>query len=302
MSYEDVLKELVATDDSIVVLTAENRSAIRGLPAVLGNAFIDVGICEQTMIGCAAGLALRGRTPICHALSTFLTLRAFEFIRTDVGIGQLQVKLVGAVPGFLSEGNGPTHQAIEDIAILRGIPGMHIFCPSDEADLVAGMPAIVKSCAPSYVRYNALPTPPSRPTHAPFEIGKAEVLFPPGEDVTILTYGFLVREALVARSILEASGRSAGLIHVRMPKPIDEAAILEAARTSRRLVTIEDHFLIGGLYTIVGEIFLRNRLATPPPVLAIALEGWFKPGLLAEVLAHEGFTGQQLADRIQGGL
>src|SRR5256885_10133156 len=145
LSYEDFLKERAARDDALVVMTAENRAAIRNLPAALGERFIDVGICEQTMIGAAAGLALRGRTPIVHALATFLTMRAFEFIRTDVGIPRLPVTLVGGVPGFLSEANGPTHQALEDIALMRGVPGMHVFCPADRDELVTGMAAVLDS-------------------------------------------------------------------------------------------------------------------------------------------------------------
>src|SRR5271167_982643 len=156
-TYEDLLATLADQDRRIVVMTAENRAAIRGLPARLGDRFIDVGICEQTMIGAAAGLALRGRIPVVHALATFLTLRAFEFIRTDVGIAGLPVKLVGGVPGFLSEANGPTHQAIEDVALMRGIPGMQVFCPSDELELALGMPAAVAVPAPVYVRFNAVP-------------------------------------------------------------------------------------------------------------------------------------------------
>ncbi|MFZ1397963.1 MAG: hypothetical protein WAS33_13735, partial [Candidatus Promineifilaceae bacterium] len=138
MNYEATLQELVLADDKYMVMTAENRAAIRHLPGVLNGRFLDTGITEQTMIGMAAGLALRGRVPIAHALAAFLTMRAFEFVRTDVGIGQLPVKLVGGVPGFLSDGNGPTHQAIEDISLMRGIPGMQIFCPADEAELVLG--------------------------------------------------------------------------------------------------------------------------------------------------------------------
>src|SRR5262249_54002342 len=118
MNYEQLVEHLAQQDSRIVVMTAENRAAIRNLPATLGDRFIDVGIAEQTLIGAAAGLALRGRIPICHALATFLVLRAFEFIRTDVGIARLPVKLVGGVPGFLSDGNGPTHQAIEDISLI----------------------------------------------------------------------------------------------------------------------------------------------------------------------------------------
>src|SRR5258708_1796691 len=123
MIYEDLLIEALLRDERFVVLTAENRALIRNIPhhTTFKNRFIDTGITEQTMVGVAAGLALRGRVPIVHALAAFLTMRAFEFIRTDVGIAQLPVKLTGFIPGLLSDGNGPTHQAIEDIAMMRGI-------------------------------------------------------------------------------------------------------------------------------------------------------------------------------------
>src|SRR5271166_1979979 len=225
MNYEQTLLALAEANPAIVVMTAENRAAIRNLPKPLGARFIDVGICEQTMIGAAAGLALRGRIPIAHALATFLTLRAFEFIRTDVGIGGLPVKLVGGVPGFLSDGNGPTHQAIEDIALMRGIPGMGVFCPADEVELVAGMPAVIESPRPFYVRYNASKAAVEHTE--PFALGKAEVLST-GTDVAILTFGFLLREAERARAILAARGVSVRLVNLRTLKPIDEAAVLEA--------------------------------------------------------------------------
>src|SRR6516225_1915621 len=124
MNYEQLLIETALADERFIVMTAENRALVRNVPAALKGRFIDTGITEQTMIGMAAGLALRGRIPVVHALAPFLTLRAFEFIRDDVGIAGLPVKLVGFISGFLSDGNGPTHQAIEDISIMRGIPGM----------------------------------------------------------------------------------------------------------------------------------------------------------------------------------
>src|ERR1700754_3351904 len=122
MSYEELLTELALSDDRFIVMTAENRALIRKLPQLLGRRFIDTGITEQTMIGAAAGLALRGRIPVVHALASFLSMRAFEFIRTDAGIPNLPVKLSAFIPGFLSDGNGATHQAVEDISIMRGIP------------------------------------------------------------------------------------------------------------------------------------------------------------------------------------
>jgi transketolase len=109
MTYEEKLRELAERNPAIVVMTAENRAPMRNLASSLGDRFVDVGIAEQTLVGPAAGLALRGRIPIVHAFSSFLTMRAFEFIRTDVGVGALPVKLFGAMAGFLSEANGPTH-------------------------------------------------------------------------------------------------------------------------------------------------------------------------------------------------
>jgi transketolase len=293
LTYEQTLEKLAETNPNLVVMTAENRAAIRNLPPKLGGRFIDVGIAEQTMIGAAAGLALRGRTPICHSLATFLTLRAFEFIRTDVGIAGLPVKLVGGVPGFLSDGNGPTHQAIEDVALMRGIPNMQVVCPADEIELVQALPKIIESPAPIYVRYYA---GKAAVDHGDYAIGKAET-FGDGKDVAILTYGFLLREAIKAKEILEAAGTRARVVNMRSLKPIDEDAIVRAAKETKLLVTFEDHFLTGGLYSIVGEVFLKRQLTAK--VMPVALEErWFKPALLADVLAHEGFTGEALAKRV----
>lgn len=292
--YEQTLLEMMAADERIIVMTAENRAAIRNLPNLAPDRFIDTGIAEQTMVGAAVGLALRGRIPVLHALATFLTLRAFEFVRTDVGIGNLPVKLVGGVPGFLSDGNGPTHQAIEDVSLMRGIPHMHVFCPADEEDMLLGLPHIINSPHPTYIRYNAL-----KPViaHDPiFEIGRTEQLSD-GTDVAILVYGMLFAQAWEAKAILEAEGLSVRLINIRMPKPVDEEAILSAARETNLVVTLEDHFLTGGLYSIVAETLLRH--GETAHVLPLALdERWFRPALLSEVLRFEGFTGEQIAARI----
>jgi transketolase len=291
-SYEDALREIALLHDDVVVMTAENRAPIRSLPVALGPRFIDLGIAEQTLVGAAAGLALRGRRPVVHALATFLTMRAFEFIRTDVGLGRLPVKLVGYVPGFLSEANGPTHQALEDVALMRGIPGMQVVCPADEEELVAALHAILDRPEPCYVRYNAAP---AAVAHAPFALGRAEVLSE-GGGVAILTYGFLLREALKATAILEARGVPVRLVNLRTLAPIDEGAVVDAVRATELQVTFEDHFQTGGLYSIVAETLLRHGVAGR--VLPMALpERWFKPALLDDVLAQEGFTGRHLAER-----
>lgn len=297
-TYQDALLAAAKADPRVVVMTAENRAAIRQLPEALGNRFIDVGICEQTMIGAAAGLALRGRVPVVHALATFLTMRAFEFIRTDVGIGRLPVKLVGGVPGFLSEANGPTHQAIEDVALMRGIPGMEVVCPADEDELVAALPAVLASPRPAYIRYVG---GPARVKHAPgYRLGEAEVLSE-GDDVALLTYGLLAGETARAAELLAEDGVRARVLNLRTLAPLDEAAVLRAARETPLLVTVEDHLRIGGLASIVAELALAHRLA--PRALALALDQrWFVPALLPDVLERERFTAKHIAARVRRAL
>jgi transketolase len=275
-------------------MTAENRAAIRSLPEALGSRFIDVGIAEQTLVGAAAGLALRGHVPIVHALAAFLTMRAFEFIRTDVGIGQLPVKLVGALAGFLSEANGPTHQAIEDLALMRGIPGMTVCCPADEAEMVDAVACMVRDRAPWYLRYNA--RPPAFRHRTPFVPGTAEVVCE-GTDVAILTYGCLTTECYEATERLADAGIAARLVSMRTIRPIDEAVIISAAHETSLIVTVEDHFAIGGLATIVAEVAVRNGVAVRLHPIALA-DRWFTPALLADVLECEEVSPQQLARRI----
>ncbi len=294
MTYEELLTRISLNDERVVVMTAENRALVRNLPTILGKRFIDTGITEQTMIGAAAGLALRGRIPVVHALASFLTMRAFEFVRTDAGIPDLPVKLSGFIPGFLSDGNGPTHQAIEDISIMRGIPNVNVFAPADEDDLVKMLSTIWSAPSPAYTRINTRKTGYE---HQPYEWGKAEMIAE-GSDVTILTYGLLFEQALAAVEILKSEGLSVGLVNMRSLKPVDEQAILTATR-SEMVVTLEDHFVTGGLYTIVAETLLKYRKTAN--VLPIALNNrWFKPGLLPDVLKHEGFTGKQIAEKILG--
>lgn len=296
-SYEDVLAELAANDERLVVLTAESRSAIRGLPARLGPRFVDVGIAEQAMLGMAAGLALRGRIPVCHALATFLTLRAYEFIRTDLGIAGLPAVLVGSVPGFLSGANGPTHQSLEDLAILRTIPGMRVVWPAGLEELVACIPALVAEPGPSYVRYHAAP---SGLPHRAFELGVAEVLRE-GDEIALLTAGLLVREAVAAAALLEERGHSVRVVNLRTLAPLDENAVVRAARACRLVVTIEDHFQVGGLFGTVAETLVRQRVSAR--VLPVALDRrWFEPLPVDKVLDVEGFSGPKLAARVLAAL
>jgi transketolase len=298
MTYEQRLLEIAGSRPEIVVMTAENRAAIRSLPQQLGPRFIDVGIAEQTLVGAAAGLALRGKLPIVHALAAFLTMRAFEFIRTDVGIAQLPIKLVGAFAGFLSEANGPTHQALEDLALMRGIPGMIVCCPADETEMLAAVSSMVGDGRPWYLRYNV--RQPAFRHRTPFVPGSAEVI-EEGKDVALLTYGCLVRECYAAAERLADAGISVRLVNMRTIQPIDEAAILNAVQETRLIVTVEDHFAVGGLATIVAEVAAAHQIAVRLHPIALAGR-WFTPALFNDVLEREGYSAEQLARRISAAL
>ena len=294
-NYEELLRELSSRDDRIIAMTAENRGPFRGLSVELGKRMIDVGIAEQTLIGMAAGLALAGKIPVVHAFSTFMTMRAFEFIRTDIGLPGLPVKLIGSANGILSEANGPTHQALEDIGLMRGIPHVNIFCPADAEDLNIGMPAILESPEPFYVRFTNR-TPVYKHSEE-FKIGKAETVSV-GSDITILTYGALFTETLEAVESLKQKGYSVGLINVRTLKPIDTEAVTIAAANSKLLVTVEDHFLTGGLFSIVSEVMALTNVHTN--LFPIAFQDkWFKPALLPDVFEYEKLRGEDIAERVE---
>lgn len=294
MTYEQYLQKICKEDPNFVVMTSENRAAMRNIQDELGQRLIDTGIAEQTLCGMAAGLALCGKKPIVHALATFLTMRPFEFIRTDVGIPSLPVKFVGAVAGVLSEANGPTHQAIEDISIMRGIPNMRVFAPTDKIELALGMEKILHDRAPWYIRYTNF-----EPVieHAPFEIGKAERVFE-GRDITFISYGALFGQTYTAAELLQANGYSVGLINIRSLKPIDENLVFEVLRRSRLVVTVEDHFLTGGLFSIIAELMALHQVTGRIYPIAFA-NRWFKPALLPDVLQYERLRGEDIAARVE---
>jgi transketolase len=297
MTYEKYLKQLTSEDDRFVIMTAENRASLRNIPPQLGERFVDVGIAEMTLVGSAAGMALRGRIPVVHALAAFLTMRSFEHIRTDVGYPSLPVKLVGSFAGFLSQANGPTHQAIEDMGLMAGIPNVGVFAPADFDDMMAGLPDVFKSDKPFYIRYNDAP---AKVSHSGcFELGKAETIHD-GDDVLILSIGALLGEADKAAGVLNSKGIDTALINLRTLDPIDKELIIEKSEKARMVITIEDHFISSGLYSKISQIFTSNMVNTP--VLPVGLTTWFKAGMLDDIIEYEGFGGEQIAEKIQNEL
>lgn len=296
MTYEQLLMQLVEENDSLYVMTAENRAHIRQLPQKIGAKFIDVGIAEQTMIGMAAGLALRGNTVITHALASFLTMRAFEFIRTDVGIATLPVCMVGFIPGILSEANGPTHQSLEDIGLMRLIPSMQIFSPMDEEELLQGMVPIIASHQPWYIRYI---NKTAKIEHKPFEIGKAEEIGE-GNDIVLFSHGYLCNEALDIAAQLIKNGFETKVVNMRTLRPIDEEAIIRNVLDADVICIIEDHFSTGALSTIVSEIIASRGLSAT--LLPFNFSTWHKPGMLNDVMKYEGMNSQYITEKIMASL
>lgn len=295
--YEVLLRDRCAIDPRLMVLTAENRGHMRNVPPMLGNRFVDVGIAEQTMIGMAAGLASRGRVVVVHALAAFLTLRAFEFIRDDVAIPNLPVIMVGMVPGILSDGNGPTHQAIDDVGLMRGLPNVGVFAPADEEEFVEGMAELFDNPRPCYVRYVAGPTvyhrEERRSLHRGVIISDERESCP---DVAILVYGAILSQAIEAAQILERDGVSVRLVHMPMIEPMDEAVVTEALKDAVITVVVEDHLIRTGLYAAVCEIASRHRIAAV--IHSIGLSTWFPAGRLHQVLQVSGLDPTSIASRL----
>ena len=277
-SYGQTLVTLAQERSELVVMAAQSPPPLRGLHEALGKRFIDVGLCDETLVGAAARLALRGRTPVVHASASVLTQRAFELVRREVGVPRLPVTLVGFLPAFpaaAAEGGG---DSLDDLALMRAIPEMQVFCPADREELQEALPVIVASGRPAYVRYTA--AEPAVEHLERFAIGRAEVIA--SEDgVSIVSCGPSLRVADAARRMLAARGVPVRLVNLRSLEPVDEAALVDAVRPAELVVTLESSPGRGGLYTILAETCLTHRLA--PRVLP---------------LHHRFASGPRLAERI----
>jgi transketolase len=277
-SYGQALLALASEREDVVVMVAQSPAPLRGLHKALGKRFIDVGLCDETLVGAAAGLAMRGRTPVVHASASVLTQRAFELVRGDVSAPKLPVTLVGFVPGSRPEASEPEGRSLDDLALMRAIPGMQVFCPADSEELREALPLVVASGRPAYVRYTA--AEPALEHVERFAIGRAEVIA--SEDgVSILSCGPSLSVAEAARRLLAARGVPVRLVNLRSLEPVDEAALVDAVRPAELVVTLDGSLRRGGLYAILAETCLKHRLA--PRVLP---------------LSHECASGPSLAERI----
>ncbi|HIR76677.1 MAG TPA: transketolase family protein [Candidatus Choladousia intestinipullorum] len=301
-SYGNALAELGAQHDNLVVLDADLAGATK--TGVFKKAFpdrhIDCGIAESNMIGIAAGLATTGKVPFASTFAMFAAGRAFEQVRNSVGYPHLNVK-IGATHAGISVGeDGATHQCNEDIALMRTIPGMVVINPADDIEARAAVKAAYEYVGPVYLRFGRLAVPVinTNPDYK-FEIGKG-VTLREGTDVTIIATGLCVNSALEAAEMLAKDGISAMIVNIHTIKPLDEELVVKAAKATGKVVTVEEHSVIGGLGGAVCETLSAKA---PTPVLRIGVQDVYgESGPAAALLAKYKLDGAGVYEQIKAWL
>lgn len=299
VSYGNALVELGKKHDNVVVLDADLAAATQ--TGIFKKEFperhIDCGIAECNMLGIAAGISTTGKVPFASSFAMFAAGRAFEQVRNSVGYPHLNVK-IGATHAGISVGeDGASHQCNEDIALMRTIPGMTIINPSDDVEAKAAVEAAYEIDGPVYLRFGRLAVPVinDRPDYK-FEVGKGVVLRE-GKDLTIVATGLCVSEALSAAEKLAADGVDAKVINIHTIKPLDEELILAAAKETGKVVTVEEHSIIGGLGSAVCDVLSAKA---PTPVLKIGMQDVFgESGPAVKLLEKYGLNAEGIYNQIK---
>ena len=298
-SYGNALAELGKLHEDVVVLDADLAGATK--TAVFKKAcperFMDCGIAEGNMMTVAAGIATTGKVPFASTFAMFAAGRAFEQIRNSIGYPKNNVK-IGATHGGISVGeDGASHQCNEDLALMRTIPGMVVACPADDIEAKAMVKAAYEHVGPVYMRFGraAVPVINDNPDYK-FELGKGIVLRE-GKDVVIIANGLEVSESLVAAEMLAADGIEAKVINIHTIKPLDEELVLAVAKECGKVVTAEEHSIIGGLGGAVCEVLSEK---CPVPVLRIGVMDVFgESGSAKELIAKYGLDAQSIYNKVK---
>ena len=294
-SYGNALAALGAEHDNLVVLDADLAGATK--TGVFMKAFperhFDFGIAEANMVCAAAGMSTTGLVPFASTFAMFAAGRAFEQIRNSIGYPHLNVK-IGATHGGISVGeDGASHQCCEDFALMRSIPGMTVICPADDVEAKAAVKAAYELEGPVYLRFGRLAVPVFHGEDFKFEIGKGEILRD-GTDVAIIANGLLTYEAIVAGEQLAEAGINAMVINMATIKPLDEELVVEAARKCGKVITCEEHSVIGGLGEAVCSC-LAEKL--PTPVKRIGVNDEFgHSGPAGALLKQFGLTADHIVE------
>ncbi|MBQ8230444.1 MAG: transketolase family protein [Lachnospiraceae bacterium] len=291
-SYGNALKELAEEFPQLVVLDADLAAATK--TGIFKKAYperhIDCGIAECNMVGIAAGLSLVGKIPFVSSFAMFAAGRAFEQVRNSVGYPHLNVKIGATHAGITVGEDGASHQCNEDLALMRTIPGMVVMCPSDDVEARACVRAAIEHDGPVYIRFGraAVPVINDKPDYK-FEIGKGTIVRE-GTDVTIVATGICVDSALGAAEKLAADGISAEVVNICTIKPLDEEIIINSAKKTGKVVTVEEHSVIGGLGSAVCDC-LSAKL--PTPVKKVGMQDVFgESGSAADLVAKYGLDAE----------
>ena len=284
-SYGEALKELGKENKNIVVLDADLSTATKTeiFAKEFPERFFDMGISEQDMIGTAAGFATCGKVPYASTFAMFAAGRAYDQIRNGVCYPNLNVKICATHAGITVGEDGATHQMIEDLGMMRAIPNLQVFSPCDDIETKFVISEISKIPNPCYVRLSRLATPVIYDETEKFELGKAKQIGE-GEDATVFATGVCVSEALKAKEILEKKGIFIRVVDVHTIKPIDKDMIIKCAKETKKIITIEDHSIIGGLGSAVCEVLAEEY---PSKVIRLGVKDSFgKSGNALELMKY----------------
>ena len=294
-AYGKALAALGAEHDNLVVLDADlaNATKTQTFQKAFPDRHFDCGIAEANMICVAAGMSTTGLVPFAYSFAMFASGRAFEQVRNSIGYPHLNVK-IGATHGGISVGeDGASHQCCEDFALMRSIPGMTVICPADGVEAEAAVKAAYEMDGPVYLRFGRLAIPVFHEEGFHFQIGKGEVLRD-GTDVAIIANGLLVYEAIQAGEALAAEGINAMVINMATVKPLDEELVLSAAKKCGKVITCEEHSVIGGLGEAVCSL-LSEKL--PTPVKRIGVNDEFgHSGPAAALLKQFGLSAEHIVE------
>ena len=287
-SYGEALVELGKENEKVVVLDADLSSATKTnlFAKEFPNRFFDIGIAEQDMMGTAAGFATCGKIPYASTFAVFASGRAYDQVRNSIAYPNLNVKICATHSGVTVGEDGATHQMLEDIGMMRSIPNMTVISPSDDTQTKWAIKEISKINGPVYVRLSRVATPVIydegfvKENNIKFEIGKA-IQIGDGTDASIIATGVTVSEALKAQEVLKEKGINVRVIDVHTIKPLDKEMIIKCAKETKRIITIEDHSIIGGLGTAVCEVLSENF---PAKVTRIGINDTFGESGKAEEL------------------
>ena len=301
-AYGMALKELANINKDVVVLDADLSKSTKtaDFKAVAPERFFNMGIAEANMMGVAAGMSTCGKIPYVSTFAMFAAGRAFEQIRNSICYPKLNVKICATHAGLTVGEDGATHQAIEDLSLMRSIPNMTVINPADDVETVAAIKAIAEYNGPCYVRLGRMAVETvNTSSDYKFEIGKG-VTLKEGKDVTIIATGIMVEAALEATKTLEAEGINAKVINIHTLKPIDNTIIVNAAKETGAVVTAEEHSIIGGLGSAVAEVLSEEY---PVPVLKVGVKDVFgESGKPSELLEKYGLTAKDIIEKAKAAI